>query len=84
MDNSNERTLVCVITATLTARFALERLLAAVDALVIVQRRHLLEGTSARQAHVRLVIGVVQQVLVVRLLERERFAAMLARVRRFT
>ena len=57
------------------ARLADEGPLAGVDALVIVQRRQLLERLPALGAHVRLCARVVQQVLVERLLEREALAA---------
>lgn len=68
----------------LTARLALERLLAAVDALVVVQRRQFFEGATAGAADVRFVVVVVEQMLVVRLLKGERFAAQVAGVRHFT
>lgn len=68
----------------LTASLAGEGLLSAVNPLVVMQRGQLLEGPPADRASVRLLVTVVQQMLMVRLLERKCFATNLTRVRHFS
>ena len=55
----------------LGAGLALVGSLPAVDPLVVLEGGQLLEGPSALRAGVRLLVGVVEHVLVVGLLERE-------------
>ena len=65
----------------LTTGLAHEGLLAGVNADVVVQGRHLLEGSPTVGAAVRLVVRVVEHVLVVALLEGEGLATLCTRVR---
>lgn len=68
----------------LTTSLAIEGLFAAVNPFVIVQRGQLLECPAARAADMGLLVTVIEQVLVVGLLERERFPTDAARVRHFS
>lgn len=71
-------------TLLLTTRFAGKRLFARMYPLVVVQRGQLFERTVANRTHVRLLVAVVKQMLVVGLLKRERFVADSTGIRHLT